>query len=86
MQRAETQMRLKIVEITWLDAYSEAGWKDIDKMSMVPLPVITSVGYLIEKNDRVVRLAHSINTDQCDFTLIPAGTVSRVRTIGHVTL
>lgn len=79
-------MKLRIVEVTWWDAYSEAGWTDINKMRIIPLPCIRSVGYLVEQNERVVRLAHSINVDQCDFTLIPAGTVSKIRTIGNVDL
>lgn len=77
--------KLKIVEVIWNDTFSDAGWKDVDKIMFVPLPVCTTVGYLLHKDEHVVRLAHSLNEGQADFTLIPTGCVLKIRMVGgHV--
>ena len=80
-------MRLKVVEVSWNDTFSDSGWKDLDRIAFVPLPECTTVGYLLSKDDKVVRLLHSINTDQADFTIIPTGSVLKIRMVGgHVDL
>lgn len=76
-------MKTKIVEVIWNDTLSDAGWKDVDKIMFVPLPVCTTVGYLLYKDKHVIRLAHSLNEGQADYTLIPTGSVLTIRTVGY---
>jgi len=77
-------VKLEIVEVTWNDTFSDSGWKDIDKIPLAALPECTTVGYLLSKDEKIVRILHSINGDQADFTIIPTGCVLKIRTICSV--
>lgn len=51
----------KLVRVRWLDAYSDGGWKDAGEEPRDE-PCI-SVGYLVKKTKKYVRLASTIGVD-----------------------
>lgn len=69
-----------IVEITWLDAVSDSGWRDEDKIKKEKVAVCKSLGFYV-KHDKV---AFIISPDVNDLkdrssTLIPLGMIQKIR-------
>ena len=72
---------MKLVRVTWLDAYShEAGWKDIAVVRKRRAPLVKSVGYVVKRTAAEITLAASIVGNECDGdVVIPMGMVKDIR-------
>ena len=50
-----------IIEIQWVDAESDDVWRDIAEHEASDLAKITTVGYLLSENEKIIRLAQNID-------------------------
>lgn len=78
-------MKLKIIEVWWMDAYTKGGWFDYDRKTHHREAVlIPSTGIEVDHDDQWLVLAFGYNKDAGDFVgefSIPAGMVRRKRVI-----
>ena len=75
-------IKIRVVEVSWNDATGHSGWQTVDE-AMERKPVLMhTVGYLIERNDKFLKMVRSVDNDGDDvgdvFT-IPNDWVRRVR-------
>lgn len=52
-----------LVEVYWTDAQTSHGWEEEDE-SEIDTPVVISVGFMIRRNEKGVRLASTVGTDR----------------------
>jgi hypothetical protein len=81
-------VRKKIVEVSWVDPTTEAGWIEDDNHTQ-PLPTLKSYGILVSKSKKLVVLAGSYDPDQkkyADRFKWPTGCVKDIRVIEEVEL
>lgn len=73
----------KIVEVTWVDITSYSEWRDLKTSGSLSPTLIKSVGYLINKDKKNVRIAMSWSEDMgiAVTKVIPMGTVRKFRVI-----
>ena len=81
-------MKLKIVEVWWLDAYSRAGWFSYDqKNHHREVNLVPTFGIEVDHTSEWLILAFGYNKDAGDFVgefSIPAGMVRKKRIIKTV--
>lgn len=81
-------MTMPIVWVRWVDCISVDEWQS---HPITELPVILSVGYLVEETEAVIVVAHSIAEDPseieyCGYTMtIPRGCVLSLKHIDEPT-
>jgi hypothetical protein len=73
---------MKVVQVTWEDAQGESGWKATGDIVHEP-DRITSVGWLVKRDDVGVTICQSFNRDGriADTLFVPAAYVRTVKTI-----
>ena len=77
-------MKVHKVEVLWLDASGMPGWFLNEEAKATVLATIQSIGYLISKDSKHVRIAQSINqSDNClgDVLTIPRCQVQKIRNV-----
>ena len=52
-----------LVEVYWTDAQTTHGW-EAEGESEIDTPVVISVGFLVHKNEKGVRLASTVGEDR----------------------
>jgi len=76
--------KYKLVAVDWLDAESVAGWRSMENVKELTSPVITTVGFLILNNDKIVVVVQSIaDGEYLGCTTIPKGMVKRIKIIPY---
>lgn len=74
-------MNYPIIEIEWLDIITQSGWNTLqDVIEAEPIKCKT-IGYLRHDVDTHITVAHSIQGDASDYTVIPRGCVLSVKKI-----
>ena len=70
-----------VIEITWHDATSLAGWHGHDEVTKLLLPECRTVGYLLLNTSVSIKVAQNINDDggMGDIMTISPKWVTRVR-------
>ena len=71
-----------LIEVEWDDAYTVAVWHTNESMDNLPLVKCRSVGYFVNKDKKVLRMSHSIQTGSFsgrDGTAIPVGCITKIR-------
>lgn len=51
----------EIIELIWIDAESDDVWRDIAEHESSELAKISTVGYLLNESDKVIRIAQNID-------------------------
>lgn len=74
---------LKIVEVEWVDITSYSNWKDPNEAGNIKPTGVKTVGYLVNKDKKNIRVAMSVteDLDMAPVKVIPLGVVTRVRRI-----
>lgn len=73
----------KIVEVDWVDITSRQNWEDIeDALTFEPV-LIKTVGYLLNKDAKNIRLVMSQSNDMgvAIVKIIPLGVVRKIKVI-----
>lgn len=74
-------MNYPIVEIEWLDIITQSGWSVMkDVLEAEPIQCKT-IGYLVAERETHITVAHSLQPDSSDYTVIPLGCVKNIRKI-----
>tara|TARA_R110002020_G_scaffold70751_1_gene183479 strand:- start:55 stop:288 length:234 start_codon:yes stop_codon:yes gene_type:complete len=70
--------RIPLVTVEWRDILGTAGW---EKPEEVNPPVIWTTGYLIEKGESVVKVAHTKDGkgNWSGITAFPTGCIVKIR-------
>ena len=70
-----------VVEITWHDATSLAGWHGQDEVTGLPLTECRTVGYLVLNTPTTIKVVQNINVGggMGDIMAVPSKWVQRVR-------
>lgn len=73
--------KLPLVEVTWVDSTSYTRWTTRDGALGMPLIVITTAGYLLDKTRKEVRLVRSMAADDDvgDVFLIPRSCIFKIK-------
>ena len=69
---------LKLVEIVWRDILGTSGWEKIEEVNP---PLFKTYGYLVHKDKRCVKVAHTLDVKDnvwSGITAFPAGCVEKV--------
>ncbi len=79
---------MHIVEVSWVDAASTRGWRDGERVRKEKTGLLEcrSVGYLLSKNAREVRIVQSqgiTNGDLAEMQAIPTSTVKKIRRLKY---
>ena len=77
-------MKVHRVEVLWADAAGHPGWFTPEEVADVDLAVIQSIGFLVTKSAKVIRIGMSFNQasgDVGDILTIPRCTVLKMRRI-----
>lgn len=75
----------QLVQVTWVDVKSGAEWQSIDDYKKTDVPIVHSVGYLIEETPTVLKLAATVcveDGDCSDTIRIPRGCIIFVEKMG----
>ncbi len=76
---------MKVVEVKWHDAYTSSGWQLLEEHRNDPTADITSVGYLVERDDQWLRLSSAFDGQKerkyGDLTNIPAQAIRSVKVL-----
>lgn len=76
---------MKIVKVEWEDITCQHGWSDLDRVDNTI--IISSVGYLLSKDKKYLRITPSISIDNNSKTeslVIPMGVVKKIKVIGKL--
>ena len=67
------QKKYKIVRVTWIDATHYQGWRTTEAMNELDHSTNKTVGYLVSRDKKNVRVAlsHSEDGDMADLMVIP---------------
>lgn len=71
-----------IVAVTWEDTANYRGWNDVETSQKGTGLIVETVGYLIGKDDKYLRVAHGVceeNKTASEVTVIPRAVVKRNR-------
>ena len=71
-----------LIEVEWDDTYSTAVWHTNASLNNLPLVKCKTIGYFVNKDKKVLRLSHSIQTGEFsgrDGTAIPIGCITKIR-------
>ena len=77
-------MKVHKVEVLWLDASGTPGWFLAEDAIKTTLATIQSIGYLISRDSKVIRIAQSINQSDADIgevLTIPRCQVKKIRNV-----
>lgn len=78
-------MKLKKVEVIWVDTICKHGWYYASEIKDLKLPEITEIGYLFSKDEENVVLVAALDGEErrdfADIHLIPMGCVKEIRDI-----
>jgi hypothetical protein len=76
--------KLKLVEVTWVDSYTQHGWKPTTDFLEDQGFDCKSVGYLIQKSAEWVQLIQTQgpNDKLADSITIPRACVKKIRSLG----
>jgi hypothetical protein len=71
----------KMVEVTWDDAASHSAWRDMEDADKTDVDVITTLGHLLSKDKRRLRVAMNISGygNVSDILNIPTSCVKKIR-------
>jgi len=71
----------KMLVICWADARIFQGMHKRDEALKLEMEIFNSIGYLVEENDTVTKIAHEItnNGEYRDILLIPTGTIIAIQ-------
>jgi hypothetical protein len=73
---------MKIVEVLWEDITSNTGWHEPKEILHYKPLEIKTVGYLINKDKKYLKLGHTVSEDNdSDFTIIPVGVIKKIRSL-----
>jgi len=70
------------VEISWVDATGHTGWQSVDEAMDRRLVLMHTLGYLIDSNDKFVKMVRSVEdggNDVGDVFTIPRDWVQRIK-------
>jgi len=70
------------IEVEWDDIVSDSAWMSERKAVDYPVTQCKSVGYFVNKTEKVLRLSATIQLGkdpERDVTVIPIGVVKRIR-------
>ena len=83
MASKRTKYPYPLVEIQWLDAETSHGWETVAEKIPLVVPVVTTVGFLIEESEDAVRVASTIGDDKSHNAriTIPRGMVKAIKTL-----
>ena len=76
-------VRLKMgqpVYVEWVDAFSCAGWEDVDEAISAPLPVCCSIGFFVHQDKERFVIANTLGTRRdwdrvAGLQVIPKGSI-----------
>jgi len=71
-----------LIEVEWDDTYTTAAWHTNEFMNNLSLVKCKTIGYFVNKDKKVLRLSHTIQTGAFsgrDGTAIPVGCIARIR-------
>lgn len=74
-------MKLKLVCVAWEDCASYASWKDVSEARRLPTVICHSYGWMLNKDERAVRLMASYIPGDCTVGQIEIIPKSQVRKI-----
>lgn len=71
---------MDIVEVVWLDAVADSTWTDIEAVKNHGVVEVSTVGYLLKKDERQVTLLMT-KGDECvqGYFVIPAGCITEIK-------
>lgn len=80
MRRVKRKYPYPLVEVQWLDAETSHGWETVAETVPLEIPVVTTIGFLIEDNDIGIRIASTIGLDKSHNSriTIPKGMVLNI--------
>jgi hypothetical protein len=78
--RLSVRKNPKLVKVFWRDILGTAGWEKPDEVNP---PLLTTTGYLIQKNKDVVKVAHTQDEkgDWSGITAFPSGCIKKITDI-----
>ena len=68
----------KLVEIVWRDILGTSGWEKIEEVNP---PLFKTYGYLVHKDKRCVKVAHTLDVKDnvwSGITAFPAGCIEKI--------
>ena len=74
-------MKLRRVEIEWLDTASNPAWRPTKRVGRATPTVCVTLGYIVRQTKRKTVLAHSLGDHAkiADSTVIPTKAIRRIR-------
>jgi hypothetical protein len=75
-----------LIEVEWLDTFTSGGWKHPEQIRSDTMPLIHSVGYLIQDTEERLVLVQQVSDAGyvAEAVFIPKGMVKRVNAIGQL--
>lgn len=72
-----------MVEVTWKDACTQAGWHRFEKAESMDVPECKTVGRLVSKTKHLVKVTPTINSegDVADTWAIPQDWITKIVTL-----
>lgn len=71
---------MRIVEVTWVDSFSNSSWRCREDVVDCIVPVCQSIGYLTKKNKDIIILSQSFSGEDVNGTIsIPRKCVKEIR-------
>lgn len=73
------------VLVTWVDSTVVRGWSELDDLETVPLVQCETVGRLLNRKDRVIRIISTVgdNNSAIQVIAIPQGCVQTIIRLGE---
>jgi hypothetical protein len=75
----------QLIEIDWLDAFSNSGWQSEEEARKRPFDVACrTIGYFLQQDKDFIWVSHSIGWSKGakrDVMLIPIGCIQKIRPI-----
>jgi hypothetical protein len=83
MAKAKQTSKYQIVQIEWMDAFSEDGWKDISLLQAKEKTALcNTVGYLVLETDEFYHVANTVSVNEVACTMaIPKGMVISLKVL-----
>ena len=70
-----------LVVVYWYDAIQVENWTPIQLIATIKPPLAKSVGWLLNQDDKCVRLLTSVVGEEAGYQVIPSGMVEKIEII-----